>query len=165
MWTQPATPWPPARSSSASLAESAWSSSPKTVNSERRIALPGPCIDALTAHRERKEHDCEAIGAAWLKTELVFTTQHGGMINLANVSRDFKALLQSAGLRTIRFHDVRHSCVSLLLGHGVDLVMIKELLGHAHISITADTYAHVRLRLQRDAIERMGDAPDDHPEP
>jgi integrase len=44
-------------------------------------------------------------------------------------------------------------------------VVIKELLGHAHISITADTYAHVRLRLQRDAIERMGDALDDHPEP
>jgi integrase len=94
-----------------------------------------------------------------------FTTRHGGMINPANVSRDFKALLQRAGLRTIRFHDLRHSCASLLLDQGVDLVVIKELLGHAHISITADTYAHVRLHLQRDAIERMGDALDDRPEP
>jgi integrase len=135
----------------------------KTVNSERRIALPSSCIDALTEHRERQER--EAIGAAWPDTGLVFTTRHGGMINPANVSRDFKALLQRAGLRTIRFHDLRHSCASLLLDQGVDLVVIKELLGHAHISITADTYAHVRLRLQRDAIERMGDALDDNPEP
>ncbi|WP_440064734.1 tyrosine-type recombinase/integrase [Streptosporangium sp. OZ121] len=136
----------------------------KTVNSERRIALPGSCIDALTEHRERQERERETVGAAWPETGLVFTTRHGGMINPANVSRDFKALLQRAGLRPIRFHDLRHSCASLLLDQGVDLVVIKELLGHAHISITADTYAHVRLRLQRDAIERMDDALDD-PEP
>jgi integrase len=86
------------------------------------------------------------------------------MINPANVNRDFKALLERAGLRKLRFHDLRHSCASLLLDNGVDLIVIKELLGHAHISITADTYAHVRLRLQRDAIERMGNALDDHPE-
>ncbi|GGS91001.1 hypothetical protein GCM10010156_56650 [Planobispora rosea] len=66
--------------------------------------------------------------------------------------------------RTIRFHNLRHSRASLLLDQGVDLVVIKELLGHAHISITANTYAHVRLHLQRDAIERMGDALDG-PEP
>ena len=137
----------------------------KTVNSERRIALPGSCVDALTAHREDQEHEREAIGAAWPETGLVFTTRHGGMISPANVSRDFKALLQRAGLRTIRFHDLRHSCASLLLDQGVELIVIKELLGHAHLSITADTYAHVRLRLQRDAIERMGDVLDDHPEP
>ncbi|MFG1876376.1 site-specific integrase [Sphaerisporangium sp. NPDC049003] len=136
----------------------------KTVNSERRIALPGPCIDALTTDREHQKHKREAIGAAWPETGLVFTTRHGGMINPANVNRDFKALLQRAGLRTIRFHDLRHSCASLLLDQGVDLIVIKEILGHAHISITADTYAHVRLRLQLDAIERMAGALDDHPQ-
>jgi integrase len=136
----------------------------KTASSERRIALPGPCIDALTAHRDRQDHERNATGAAWPETGLVFTTRHGGLLNPANVNRDFKALLKHAGLRKIRFHDLRHSCASLLLDQGVDLIVIKELLGHAHISITADTYAHVRLRLQRDAIERMTGALDDHPE-
>ncbi|GII82083.1 hypothetical protein Ssi03_00730 [Sphaerisporangium siamense] len=136
----------------------------KTINSERRIALPGSCVDVLTEHRRRHEGERQAIGALWPETGLVFTTRRGGMINPADVSRDFKALLQRAGLRTIRFHDLRHSCASFPLDQGVDLVVIEELLGHAHSSITADTYAHVRLRLRRGAIERMGDALDDPPE-
>jgi site-specific recombinase XerD len=63
-----------------------------------------------------------------------------------------------AGLRRIRFHDLRHSTAPLLLEQGVDLVVIKELLGHAHIGVTAGVYAHMRLRLQRQAIDTLNDA-------
>ncbi|MFG2296293.1 tyrosine-type recombinase/integrase [Streptomyces sp. NPDC048603] len=66
--------------------------------------------------------------------------------------------LRKAGLRRIRFHDLRHSTEALLLEQGVELVVIKELLGHAHIGITATVYAHVRLRLQRDAIDTLSTA-------
>ncbi|MFF7645915.1 hypothetical protein [Streptomyces canus] len=48
---------------------------------------------------------------------------------------------------------------TLLLEQGVELVVIKELLGHANIGVTATVYAHVRLRLQRDAIDLLGHAP------
>ncbi len=65
-----------------------------------------------------------------------------------------------AGLRRIRFHDLRHSTATLLLEQGVELVVIKELLGHAHIGVTATVYAHVRLRLQRDAIDTLSTALD-----
>lgn len=58
----------------------------------------------------------------------------------------------------IRFHDLRHSAATLLLEQGVELVVIKELLGHAHIGVAATVYAHVRLRLQRDAIDLLGHA-------
>ena len=81
------------------------------------------------------------------------------------MGRHFTDILRRAGLRKIRFHDLRHSCASLLLDQGVDLIVIKELFGHAHISITADIYTHVRLRLQREAIDRMNTALDDHPNP
>ncbi|MBT2405772.1 tyrosine-type recombinase/integrase, partial [Streptomyces sp. ISL-21] len=57
-----------------------------------------------------------------------------------------------------RTHDLRHSTATLLLEQGVELVVIKELLGHAHIGVTATVYAHVRLRLQRDAIDLLGHA-------
>ena len=70
----------------------------------------------------------------------------------------FHTLLRKAGLRRIRFHDLRHSTAPLLLEQGVELVAIKELLGHAHIGVTATVYAHVRLRLQRDAIDALGTA-------
>ncbi|WP_240958519.1 hypothetical protein [Streptomyces barkulensis] len=49
---------------------------------------------------------------------------------------------------------------TLLLEQGVELVVIKELLGHAHIGVTATVYAHVRLRLQRDAINTLSTALD-----
>src|SRR5213595_3424487 len=76
----------------------------------------------------------------------------------ATLTRHFTALLRRARLRRIRFHDLRHSAATLLLEQGVELVVIKELLGHAHIGVTATVYAHVRLRLQRDAIDLLGNA-------
>jgi integrase len=86
----------------------------------------------------------------------VFTTPHGTPIEPSNLTRAFNAQLDKAGLRRIRFHDIRHTTATLLLEQGVELVVIKELLGHAHIGVTATVYAHVRLRLQRDAIDILG---------
>jgi integrase len=67
-------------------------------------------------------------------------------------------LLRRSRLPAIRFHDLRHSTATLLLEQGVELVVIKELLGHAHIGVTSTVYAHVRLRLQRDAIDLLSRA-------
>ncbi len=90
----------------------------------------------------------------------MFTTPQGRPIDPTNLTRTFTTLLCKAGLRRIRFHDLRHSTATLLLEQGVELVVIKELLGHAHIGVTATVYAHVRLRLQRDAIDSLGRALD-----
>ncbi len=98
------------------------------------------------------------MAAAWADSGLIFIRPDGSPLDPARVTKRFYALLAAAGLHRIRFHDLRHSCASLLLDQGVDLVVIKELLGHAHISITAEIYAHVRLRLQHDAINRLSDA-------
>lgn len=74
------------------------------------------------------------------------------------IHRTHQTLCDLADVRHIRFHDLRHTCATLLLEQGVDLVTIKDLLGHAQIHTTADVYAHVRLRLQRKAIEAMDGA-------
>ncbi|MEV4006917.1 tyrosine-type recombinase/integrase [Actinomadura sp. NPDC049753] len=95
------------------------------------------------------------VRAAWQDGGLVFTTPTGRPLDPANLTRRF---LNRARLRRIRFHDLRHSTATLLLEQGVDLVVIKELLGHAHIGVTAGVYAHVRLRLPRDAIDTLGHA-------
>ncbi|MFD9102088.1 tyrosine-type recombinase/integrase [Streptomyces virginiae] len=130
----------------------------KTRASERRIALPGECIRSLKEHREAWEGERESVAGDWKDSGLVFSTPTGGPIDPANLNRHFRALLNRAGLRRIRFHDLRHSTATLLLEQGVELVVIKELLGHTHIGVTATVYAHVRLRLQRDAIDLLGRA-------
>ena len=58
-------------------------------------------------------------------------------------ARSFKPLLERAGLPDIRLHDLRHTCATLLLSRGVHPKFVKELLGHATIAITLDTYSHV----------------------
>ncbi|MFK4148938.1 tyrosine-type recombinase/integrase [Streptomyces sp. NPDC004065] len=142
----------------------------KTLASERRIALPTECIRSLKEHRQQQIREREIAGSAWRDSGLVFTTPTGRPLDPANLTRRFRSFLDRAGLRRIRFHDLRHSTATLLLEQGVDLVVIKELLGHAHIGVTAGVYAHVRLRLQRDAIDALGhalggqdDDPDDPP--
>ncbi|MFE6848023.1 tyrosine-type recombinase/integrase [Streptomyces sp. NPDC057686] len=108
--------------------------------------------------REQQEEEREAAGAGWKDASLVFTTAVGSPLDPANVTRYFRGLLDRAGIRRIRFHDLRHTTATLLLEQGIDLVVIKELLGHAHIGVTAGVYAHVRLRLQRQAIDTLTDA-------
>ncbi|WP_327301713.1 tyrosine-type recombinase/integrase [Streptomyces goshikiensis] len=138
----------------------------KTRASERRIALPAECLRSLREHKDRQEEESETAGPVWSDSGLVFTTPTGRPLDPANLTRRFRSFLDRAGLRRIRFHDLRHSTATLLLEQGVDLVVIKELLGHAHIGVTAGVYAHVRLQLQRQAIDTLGHAlgQDDDPD-
>jgi integrase len=130
----------------------------KTRASERRIALPTRCLHSLKLHREQQKREREAAGTTWQHDGYMFTTAQGRPIDPTSLTRTFTTLLRKAGLRRIRFHDLRHSTATLLLEQGVELVVIKELLGHAHIGVTATVYAHVRLRLQRDAIDTLSTA-------
>ncbi|MFD7626807.1 tyrosine-type recombinase/integrase [Streptomyces sp. NPDC059851] len=130
----------------------------KTRASERRIALPTECIHSLKEHKQHQDMERKTAESAWQDSGLVFTTPTGRPLDPANLTRRFRSFLDWAGLRRIRFHDLRHSTATLLLEQGVDLVVIKELLGHAHIGVTAGVYAHVRLRLQRQAIDTLGSA-------
>ncbi|MFD5620629.1 tyrosine-type recombinase/integrase [Streptomyces yangpuensis] len=132
----------------------------KTLASERRIALPTECLHSLKKHQEQQEREREEAGASWKGMGLVFSTPTGRPLDPANLTRRFRDFLDRVQLRRIRFHDLRHSTATLLLEQGVDLVVIKELLGHAHIGVTAGVYAHVRLRLQRQAIDSLGNALD-----
>lgn len=113
----------------------------KTRASERRIALPARCLQSLKLHHEQQQREREAAGTAWQHSGHVFTTAQGRAIDPTNLTRTFTTLLHRASLRRIRFHDLRHSTATLLLEQGVELVAIKELLGHAHVGVAATVYA------------------------
>ena len=61
----------------------------------------------------------------------------------AYLTTHFPAFLEKNGLRRIRFHDLRHSCASLLYSNGVSIKEIQEWLGHSNISTTASIYTHL----------------------
>ena len=70
----------------------------------------------------------------------------------------FKPLLKHAGLPQIRFHDLRHTCATLLLSKNVNPKVVFEMLGHASIAITLDTYTYVLPNMQNEAANAMEEA-------
>lgn len=129
---------------------------PKTVRSRRTIALPSAAVDALRRHRTRQMEERLMAGSMWKDDwGLVFTTATGRPLQGTNVTRTFQQLLAKGGLRRQRFHDLRHSCASLLLAQGVHPRVVMETLGHSQIGLTMNTYSHVLPPLQREAAARM----------
>jgi integrase len=117
---------------------------PKTKNSRRTIHLTEGAIHALRVHLERQLEEIEQLGDAYQDQGLVFTTEVGTLINSTNLRRcSFAPLLKRAGLPQIWFHDLRHTCATLLLLRSIHPKYVQELLGHATIAITLDTYSHL----------------------
>ena len=83
------------------------------------------------------------MGSLYQPGGLVFATQTGTLINPSNLrNRSFKPLRKRAGLRDVYFHDLRLTCATLLLSQGTYPKLVQELLGHATIAMTLDTYSH-----------------------
>jgi integrase len=116
---------------------------PKTLRSRRSVTVPALAVEALRRHRATQRDARLLAGARWHETGLVFTTKWGTPIEPRNATRSFKRLLARAGIREIRFHDLRHSCATLLLVQGVSPRVVMEILGHSQISLTMNTYSHV----------------------
>jgi len=66
-----------------------------------------------------------------------------------------KKFLKDAGLLHIRFHDLRHSVATILLGARVQLKEVSERLGHASIATTADIYSHVLPEMQQEVVDKI----------
>jgi integrase len=116
---------------------------PKTARSRRTIPLPQLAIDSIMARRRAQLVDQQLAGDRWTDNGLVFTTSIGTIIEPTNLRRSFDAAIARAGVRRIRFHDLRHTCASLLLAEGVPMRVVMEILGHSAMAITSDIYSHV----------------------
>jgi integrase len=127
-------------------------SSPKTRSSRRRVMLSRIAADALDRRREAQKQERAHSGEKWEDQDFVFTSRDGKPIYATNVvNRSFPKVLAAAGLPQIRFHDLRHTAASLLLGQGVHPKIVSEMLGHTSIGITLDLYSHATPAIQREA--------------
>lgn len=110
---------------------------PKTDNAYRAVPLPRMTVDALRAHKDRQELEKVANIDG-----LVFTSVRGTPLDGRNVTRVFKEQLTSAKLPAVRFHDLRHTTVSLLHAMGLSIDDIRAIAGHGTASQTWQ-YTHV----------------------
>ncbi len=133
---------------------------PKTKKSRRVVRLTTMAVASLRDHLARQMAEMDRLGSLYVPGGLVFANETGGIINPSNLrNRSFARLLKSAGLpETTRFHDLRHTCATLLLSKNVNPKIVSEMLGHANIAITLDTYSHVLPDMQEKAARALEEA-------
>jgi integrase len=119
------------------------------INPSAFQLLDRPNLEALL--RGRRHY-----GIGWTTTSFSPTSSDSPRGH-SNIVRAFRPLLESAGLPRIRFHDLRHTAATLMLGRGVHAKLVSEMLGHASIGITLDIYSHALPSMHREAAEVMED--------
>ncbi|GGQ89548.1 tyrosine-type recombinase/integrase [Kitasatospora griseola] len=129
----------------------------KTASSLRTLPLPPFVLDALQAHREQQAQERAAAGDRWKESGLVFTSRVGTPMEPDNLRRSWYPLRDRLGL-TLRFHDLRHTCVTLLLDLGVPPHIVRQIAGHSDIGVTMKVYAHASLDEQRKALGSLSEA-------
>ena len=117
----------------------------KTKSSMRTLPLVPFMRERLLALKEEQQENRRLCGRSYIKDylEYVCVNEIGDLIKPHYVTESFPKLLKANGLRHIRYHDLRHSCASLLLANGVPMKQIQEWLGHSDFSTTANIYAHL----------------------
>lgn len=131
----------------------------KTKKSRRSVIIAPFALKALEQHRTRQQVVKEQAGDRWIDHDLVFCTSIGTSLNPdRDIRLPLKKLLQEAGLPDIRFHDLRHSQATLLLGMGVHPKIVQEILGHSNVNITMTVYSHVLPSMQKGAMDMLNSA-------
>ena len=117
----------------------------KTKSSLRTLPLVASFAQRLRALKEQQAYNEKLCGNCYNQKYkgYLFVDEMGNLILPNAVTDGFAKLLADHGLRKIRFHDLRHSCASLLLKQGVPMKQIQKWLGHSDISTTANIYAHL----------------------
>ncbi|MFI9241869.1 tyrosine-type recombinase/integrase [Streptomyces sp. NPDC053086] len=128
---------------------------PKARRSERPVPLPVVCVDALRRHRVRQDEERRVAGEQWRETGLVFTPRRGTPIEPRNLNRHFYPIRERLSL-DVRLHDLRHTCVTLLLGLGAPPHIIRDIVGHSALDVIMNIYAHADMTEKRAALDQLG---------
>lgn len=112
-------------------------------------------VQALRSHKARQNEAKLLAGASYNQHGLVFCSETGTPITPRNLVRQFRQLLEKAGLPDIRFHDLRHTHATWMLEEGINPKIVADRLGHSSTTVTLDIYSHVTPATQREASERV----------
>lgn len=113
----------------------------KTKSSERTIQVPGVIVDQLSQHRELQWTRRKGY-REWEDRDIIFASTKGQPLSRGGVRNGHNRIIEIAGLPRIRFHDLRHTAISLMLQRGVPVIEVSKYVGHANATITLGTYGH-----------------------
>lgn len=129
----------------------------KTKSSVRTLPLVPDIRELLLTAKETQNINRRLCGKSYCSdySDYVFVNEIGERIKPNYLSNGFAKILDTHHLRKIRFHDLRHSCASLLLANGVLMKQIQEWLGHSDFSTTANIYAHLDYKSKLSSADAM----------
>lgn len=136
----------------------------KTESSQAVLPLPEFCARALEERRELQELERKIAGEHWSQEpgqDLIFSSEHGGMIDPVGFSRTFDRLVKRADVRRITVRLARHTCGTLLAFLKVHPKVAQAILRHSQISMTMDVYTHVVGDSEREAVDLLAELLED----
>ncbi|SFK76293.1 Site-specific recombinase XerD [Paenibacillus sp. 1_12] len=136
----------------------------KTNAGNRSISISDFVVKQLEIRRQNMLKEKAAAGDDYDDKDFVVSTKYGTPYSKAMCDAVWRRLLKKSKLKRIRFHDLRHTCASLLLSLEIHPKVVQELLGHSSIQITLDLYSHLTPNMNKDAayaMERLLDLDDE----
>lgn len=127
----------------------------KNASSHRTFPLLPDLREVLLRVRAEEQEDRRLMGKGYRENGYLFKWPDGRPFSPDYVSQHFAALLAKHGLPPMRFHDLRHTCASLLLSRGMGLKDVQEWMGHADIKMTADIYGHLDIARKQTIADQM----------
>ena len=125
---------------------------PKTKHSKRSIPMTQNLAAYLREYRGGRESLSLHLGRLVKLDDLVFSNAEGEALDPSVLSHTFQRIVKKAGLENVRFHDLRHTFASLMLSHHAAPKVISEILGHASVAFTMDTYSHIIPGMKEEAM-------------
>jgi integrase len=129
----------------------------KGTKSERRrtVHLPVALVDKLKDIKEEQEKRKEEFTGIYKESNFVLVEENGTRPDPSLISRHFNRKIKSSKLPHVRFHDLRHTAVSLMILNGTDIKTVSDIAGHSSITMTADIYAHVIEESKKKAADGL----------
>lgn len=128
----------------------------KTSASYRQIAMSNDLVEILKAHKMKINEEKESLGKGYKDNDLVISTSKGTIINPRNLLRQLYSYIVQGNFKKIKFHELRHTFATLMLLNNVNSKIVSEILGHASVQTTLNTYSHLLPNMQKDTAQEFG---------
>ncbi|MBT2649529.1 site-specific integrase [Bacillus sp. ISL-34] len=131
---------------------------PKTHSGKRNISITNEMIEELQSYKVKKQAQLFKVGLKLIEDHFVVSAFGGDPVNPNRIHKQFLYDGKLAGMKRIRFHNLRHTLATIMLEIGENSKVMSERLGHSNISITLDKYSHVTQNIQDSSAENFSKA-------